>query len=193
MIRGAVLAMAVIAPAAWAPSARSQDAASDRPPTAPTRDVDVLYRAHAGGRDVEQRYRFAHSVEKVRIDTPSPGLYLIVDRGAKHMDMVSEGDRSVLELPYDPAHTMAGVPSDQALQRLGADTVAGVPCTEWRTPDKAGHDVTVCMTADGVMLRARAGATVLVQALSVGYGTLDPAVFAIPAGFKHGTGRGAAP
>lgn len=175
----AVLALVAAAPAAWA---------QDRPQAVPTRDVDVLYRANAGGHPVQQRYRFAFSIEKVRIDTPSPGLYVIVDRGSQHMDMVSEGDRSVLELPYDPARSMAGVGAGRAYDRLGPDTIAGTPCTEWRTADKAGSPVTICMTEDGVLLRARAGATVLVEALRVAYVKQDPAVFAIPAGFARTTG-----
>lgn len=179
MRRWAVLALTIATPA-WA---------QDRPPTAPTRDVDVLYRANTGGRSVEQRSRFAVSAGKVRIDTPSPGLYVIVDRGSQHMDMVSEGDHSVLELPYDPAHTVGGVAPDRAYERLGTDTIAGVACTEWRTADKQGRPVAVCMTGDGVLLRARAGATVLVQALRVAYGPIDPAVFAIPAGYQRGAGR----
>jgi hypothetical protein len=179
MTRWAALALLVAAPA-WA---------QDRPPASPTRDVDVLYRAIAAGQEVQQRYRFALSVEKVRIDTPSPGLYVIVDRGSQHMDMVSEGDRSVLELPYDPAHTMGGVAIDRSFERLGPDTIAGVPCTEWRGAEKAGRAMIVCMTDDGVLLRARTGANVLVQALRVSYAPLDPAVFAIPAGFERNSGR----
>ena len=176
--------------AVWAMFAAAPCWAQDRPPAAPTRDVDVVYRANAGGQAVEQRYRFALSVEKTRIDTPSPGLYVIVDRGSHRMDMVSDGDRSVLELPYDPARTLAGVAPDRAFQRLGADTIAGVDCTEWRAADKADRPMTVCMTGDGVLLRARAGANVLVQALRVSYAPIDPAVFAIPAGYERTAGRG---
>ena len=183
MTRWAALALVIAAPA-WG---------QDRPPTAPTRDVDVVYRASADGKPIEQRYRFALSVEKTRIDTPSPGLYVIVDRGSHRMDMVSEGDRSVLELPYDPAHGLAGIAPDRTFERAGGDTIAGVDCTEWRTADKADRLVTVCMTGDGVLLRARTGATVMVQALRVVYGPIDPAVFAIPAGFQRAPARGAAP
>lgn len=181
MTRWAALALLAAVPA-WA---------QDRPPTAPTRDVDVVYRATAGGHAIQQRYRFALSVEKARIDTPSPGLYVIVDREARHMDMVSEGDRSVLELPYDPARTVAGVAAGRAFERLGTDTIAGVGCTEWRTADKSDRPVTVCMTSDGVLLRMRAGANVLVQAMSVAYGLIDPSVFAIPSGFQRRAGRAA--
>ena len=165
--------------------------AQNRPPAAPTRDVDVLYRAANEGQSVEQRYRFARSVEKVRIDTPSPGLYVIIDRGSQRMDMVSEGDRSVLELPYDPAHTVGGIPLDPSFERVGADTVAGTPCTDWRSPGAAGPPATVCMTSDGVLLRVRAGDAVVAQAVRVTYGPLDPAVFAIPPAFKRMNGRAA--
>lgn len=180
MIRPALL---VLLTALTAGAARAQD----RPPTAPTRDVDILYQASAGGRAVEQRSRFAASVGKVRIDTPSPGLYLIVDRATHHMDMVSDGDRSVLEVPYDPARTVDGVPADRGFERLGADVIAGVPCTEWRTADRSGRPLALCMTEDGVLLRVRAGANVLVRALRVTYGPIDPAVFAIPASYQRHT------
>ncbi len=47
--------------------------AQERPATAPTRDVDVLYRATVGGRAIEQRSRFGVAEQKLRLDTPSPG------------------------------------------------------------------------------------------------------------------------
>jgi len=59
-----------------------------------------------------------------------------------------------------------------------------VPCTEWQTAKSTGRAVTVCMTADGVLLRARADNAVLVQAVRVSYGPIDPSVFAIPAGCR---------
>ena len=99
--------------------------------------------------------------------------------------MVSEADHGVLEMPYDPASTVAGVAPDRAFARVGADVVAGVACIEWQTADRAGRAVTVCMTRDGVLLRARAGAEVLVQALRVDYGAIDPSVFQIPAGYRR--------
>jgi hypothetical protein len=163
--------------------------AQDRPATTPTRDVDVVYRVTAGGHSVEQRTRFGPTQGKVRIDTPSPGLYLVVDHGAHRMDLVSDGDHGVLEMAYDPARAGAGFAPGQNFTRTGADTVAGVPCTEWQTADIAGRTVTSCITADGVFLRARMGATVLVEAIRVAYGPIDPRVFAIPAGYRHTSAR----
>ncbi len=177
--KGAALAAVVAAAPAWAQA--------DRPLTTPTRDVDVVYRASAGGQQVEQRSRFAVQAKKLRIDTPSPGLYVIVDREAKTMDMVSEADRGVVEMPYDPARTVGGVRPDGAYVRGGTDAVAGIPCTEWRTTDSGARPVLVCMTADGVLLRARTGTDVLVQAVRVAYGPIDPGVFRIPPGYARAT------
>lgn len=158
--------------------------AAEKPVTRPTRDVDVTYRAEVGGKPMQQRIRVAAAAGKTRIDTPSPGLYMLVNRGAGTMDMVSDGDRGVIQLPYDPAR-VGGAPEGAAYQRIGTDVVAGLSCTEWRTTDTAGHAVTACFTADGVLLRARAGTHILVQAASVAYGPLDPAIFAVPAGYQR--------
>ena len=179
----AALALFAAAPA-WA---------QDRPTTTPTRDVDVHYRAVAGGRSVEQRSRFAVSARKIRIDTPSPGLYLIVDRGAHTMNMVSDPDRGVLEMAYDPASAVGGFASSLGrggFTRAGTDTVAGQNCTEWQTTDTGGRAVTACFTADGVLLRARAGPNVFVEATRVVYGPIEPAVFAVPAGYKRAAAPG---
>lgn len=190
MMRLAALALLASFPA-WAQDRPATDRpATDRPVTTPTRDVDVVYRAVAGGRPVEQRSRFAATEQKVRIDTPSPGLYLIVDRGAHTMDMVSDADHGVLEMPYDPARTVGGFASGPGsasggFARGGTDIVAGQNCTEWQTADTAGRAVTACFTTDGVLLRARTGPMVLVEAMRVVYGPIEPSVFAIPAGYRR--------
>ena len=162
--------------------------AAERPVTRPTRDVDVTYVATVADKPVTQRMRVAAVAGETRIDTPSPGLYMVVNRGARTMSMVSDADRGVIQLPYDPRNT-DGSADAAAYERLGADVVAGLGCTEWATTDTAGRQVAACFTADGVMLRARTGTQVLVQAASVAYGPLDPAIFAIPAGYQ----RNAAP
>lgn len=158
--------------------------ADERPVTHPTRDVDVTYVATVGGRPVTQRTRTAAGAGLLRIDTPSPGLYMIVHRNAHLMDMVSQADRGVMEVPYDAARA-GGSPESATFRRLGADTVNGLPCTEWATTDTAGRAVAACYTADGVLLRARAGATVLVQATSVVYGPLAAAIFTVPADYTR--------
>lgn len=164
--------------------------AEDAPATRPTRDVDVVYRTNAGGKVVEQRWRYRAADQRLRLDTPSPGLYLIVDRRARTMQMVSDGDRGVLDLRYDPAHVPGrSVSPGHGFVRLGGEVIAGVPCTEWQTADSAGRPTIACLTADGVLLRARTGATVLVQAARVTYGPLDAAAFVPPASYRHSAAR----
>lgn len=159
--------------------------ADERPVTRPTRDVDVVYVATVNGKPVQQRTRTAADAAEIRIDTPSPGLYMILDRDAHTMAMVSDGDKGVIQMPYDPARAIAAPPESAHYRRLGTDTVAGLGCTEWATTDSAGRAVMACFTDDGVMLRARASDRVLVTAAKVAYGRLDPVIFAIPAGYQR--------
>lgn len=161
--------------------------ADERPVTRPNRDVDVTYVATVGGQQMKQRTRTMAGAAEIRIDTPSPGFYMILNRGARTMDMISDADRGVVQMPYDPSAGASGAGSSDAAsyKRLGGATVAGLGCTEWATADNAGHEVAACFTVDGVLLRARAGDTVLVQAASVTYGRLVPAIFAVPAGYQR--------
>lgn len=159
--------------------------ADEHPVTRPTRDVDVVYVATVNGQPVQQRTRTAADAAEIRIDTPSPGLYMILNRDAHTMDMVSDGDKGVIQMPYDPARATALPPEGARYRRLGTETVAGLGCTEWATTDNAGHPVAACFTDDGVMLRARAGDRVLVTAAKVAYGRLDPAIFMVPPGYQR--------
>lgn len=160
--------------------------ADERPLTRPNRDVDVTYVATVAGQQVKQRTRTVAGAGEIRIDTPSPGFYMILSRDAHTMDMVSDADRGVVQMPYDPAAgARGGASADAAYKRLGAATVAGLRCTEWATTDTAGNQVAACFTDDGVLLRARAGERVLVQAASVTFGRLDPTIFAVPAGYQR--------
>jgi hypothetical protein len=47
------------------------------------------------------------------------------------------------------------------------------------------HPVVVCVTADGVLLRARRGERTVLTASRVAYGPQDPALFRLPADYRH--------
>ena len=167
--------------------------AQDRPVTSPTRDVDVTYRAGQGNAVVQQRSRFRASDQRLRVDTPTPGVYAIVDYRSRTLAMVSDAERAVLDMPAPAGAVPGGVAAGQggaAFVRRGTDEVAGLACTEWETTDTAGLPTLACFTGDGVMLRARRGAQVLVVAARVAYGGLDPAAFTVPAGYAHTSSRG---
>lgn len=191
MIRRVLLALLAAASGAASDPVPAR-ADQDRPPAVPTRDVDVTYRAGQGGQAVVQRSRWSAGTQKLRVDTPTPGVYAIADYGAHTLMMVSEPAHGVMDL--DAA--AAGFPGSAAsagagFVRRGGGQVAGLPCTEWETSDRQGQPVVACYTEDGVLLAARHGAQVFVQATRVAYGTLDAAVFAVPPSYSHTSPRSA--
>ena len=170
--------------------------AQERPPTVPTRDVDVTYRMGQGA-SMEQRTRWHASEQRMRVDTPTPGVYMIVDYASRRMSLVSDADRGVLELAAKdgvmpgqlPGQALGQAPGrgNAGFERVGTAQVAGLGCTEWRTLDSQGAATTACITADGVLLRARQGAQVLAEAARVTYGPLDPGAFRVPDGYARAT------
>lgn len=157
--------------------------AQEGPVTTPTRDVDVVYRSAAGPQVLEQRSRYRVADGKLRLDPPSPGVYMILDQRAHTMAVVSAGN--VLDMKLRDNKGPGGFAAGHHFTRGGVDAVAGLACTEWQTVDSQGQPVAVCFTGDGVLLRARRGAAVLLQATRVTYGQLDPAAFVVPPGYTH--------
>ncbi len=174
MRRAAVLAAALLAVQPWGRTA----GAEERPALVPTRDVDVTYRSQPGDTPVEQRSRFSAAAQRTRLDLPTPGLFSIMDYRTSVLSLVSVADRRVLETKRAPGAAGGYV-------RRGEDVVAGLPCTEWEIRDSVGQPAITCVTADGVMLRARRGAQVLAVATRVAYGPQDGALFDVPAGFER--------
>jgi hypothetical protein len=163
----------------WAAGAQAQD----RPLTQPNRDVDVIYWMAGPSAPLEQRLRWGVEAGKLRVDPPSPGLYVIIDTARHSMQAVREGDRSVVQL--DPGQApVPGVAPEGAYVRGGAVDVAGLPCTQWRMRDTAGREVTACLTTDGVLLRVEADGLVLAEAVSVRFGRQPEAVFRVPADYR---------
>ena len=158
-------------------------AAADQPLLRPTSDVDVLYRAVArGGAAIEQRVRWLAAAQTMRIDPPGRDLHVIVDYAARRMSVVQDATRSVTEMaaPNSVTDVLGGRPSAATYTRRGQATVAGRPCTEWQTQDREAHPALICITPDGVMLRAGTPEEVRVSAVSVQYAPQDPAAFRIP-------------
>lgn len=179
MIRAVILASA-LAPAAFA---------AERPPTTPQRDVDVVYvmtSPQPDGPVLKQRMRWSVGPGRLRVDPPSAGLYMIVDYRAKRMAVVKPADRAVLDVSTGGP----GLPGAEAgsYTRRAASQVAGLPCMEWQTTDASGQDTLLCLTADGVMLRASQQGHVLLEATAVTYGPQDPAAFVPPDGYRHVVG-----
>ncbi len=160
--------------------------AANGPVLRPTRDVDITYQlGSADGTPLQERLRWSVTTQRLRVDPPTPGLYVIIDLRARRMDMVRISDRSVIEAAAPTS--VAGLPGDAAssARREGEETVAGLLCTDWAMLDAAGQPTTICLTDDGVLLRARAGGQTLLTATAVHYGPSEPALFAPPADYTR--------
>jgi hypothetical protein len=183
-MRGLAAALLALAPVAAA--------AQERPALIPSRDVDVVYMmvqadAPGGARVVEERLRWAAAAGKLRIDPPIPGMWMVIDSNTRRLATVRDTERSVLEIESPQAMPWPAPTAGAPFQRRGADTVAGVPCTEWLTADMTGAPTLACITDDGVLLRASAAGRVLVEALHLSYAVADPSVFRIPEDYRKVT------
>ena len=123
MIRG-------LLPAALLAAFQACPAHAGRPPITPQRDVDVTYRLVQPVREappLSQRMRWSVATGRLRVDPPSPGLYMIVDYKAKRMAVVKLAERAVLDM----ATSGPGLPGAPAgdYQRQDEAEIAGLRCT----------------------------------------------------------------
>jgi hypothetical protein len=176
-------------------------APGDHPLLRPVHDVDVTYILDAGGPDaagpdaggqnagggtaLHERLRWNAATQALRVDPPTAGLYVIIDLAAGRMSTVRMADKTVIEMAAPD--NVTGMPDGAAADavRRGEDTVAGQACTEWDMTDAAGEPARLCLTADGVLLRARSGGRTLLSAETVQYGPLDADLFRVPAGYTR--------
>jgi hypothetical protein len=157
--------------------------AADAPQIMPTRDVDVIYRIAGPTAPLEQRLRWGISEGKLRVDLPSPGMFVIIDTKTHAVQAVREENRSVTLLPGSAA-ALPGVAPSGVFTRGTDDNVAGLACTNWQTQDTSGRIVLACLTSDGVLLRAVSDGVILVQASQVNFTPQLEAVFRVPADYR---------
>lgn len=155
-----------------------------KPPPVPTRDVDIVYEIATPEGPAAQRLRFSLMRQAFRIDPPGRGLYVIVDQARRRMYTVRDDERSVIDMAA-PTAWMPGIHGGHFLRR-GNDVVAGQPCTDWETNDSERRTVLVCMTLDGVMLRARTaqGATLAIAKMAK-FTPVDEQIFLVPGNYRR--------
>lgn len=191
LLAAAVLGLAWPGPAA---SASAGPDLPDHPFVVPQRDVDVVYvvpvPVPAGSGQgapgaVTQRMRFSTDPLRQRVDPPGRGTYMITDYAAGRLVVVQPDRRLATSLPA-PGGPIApqGVRATGDYRRLQLQAIAGARCTDWATGDQSGNASVVCLTDDGVLLRAMQGGQVLLQAVQVTYGPQPADVFAVPAGYR---------
>ena len=163
--------------------------AQERPILVPTRDVTVAYRAsgQGGGTDIRMSWLPARSM--MRMDLPGGQGWLLVDVQAGTGIMVIEAQRMVMDMPAGqmPPGSLAWSRTAR-YTRDGTGRFANTDCTHWRMEDR-GETARVCLTGDGVMLRAeslsgQAASRGTLEATQVTYGAQDSARFQRPAGFQ---------
>jgi hypothetical protein len=185
-------------------------AAQERPPFSPTRDVAVTYRVENGNQPTTARLAWSAELRALRADLPAdtpasfggvplpPGAWAVVDLRANRAFAADDRTGLVIDLPQLAARAQAG---ERALagaraHREGVSRVAGLPCTVWRLEPPARspgrRPVRVCLTADGVPLRAEEeGRRARAEATSVVYGLQDATRFQPPQGGMAGNMGGA--
>ncbi|MBV9655000.1 MAG: hypothetical protein JOZ42_10600 [Acetobacteraceae bacterium] len=179
--RGAALAVAAL----LLLPLRHATADTVQPRLLPTRDVDVTYEVVQNGHALPQRIRWSAAARLLRVDPPIPGMFVVVDYDRKHMSLVREPEHAVLDMTA-PDSVMTGLQNRLDTTTRGSDeTVAGLPCTNWRTTDPANKPASACITQDGVLLQVRSQDRVVLKATSVRFAPQDAALFRIPDGFTR--------
>jgi len=88
-------------------------AGNDRPVLRPLHDVDVTYQLDAGGGSLlHERLRWDVASQRLRVDPPTVGLYVIIDFVARRMSTVKLTERTVIEMAAPDNAT--GVPDGAA-------------------------------------------------------------------------------
>ena len=170
-------------------------AAMGQPRLIPAGNVEVVYRL--GGAASEQipggapdgvRLQWDAANQRLRAEPIGRPVYVITDLARRIADFVFPAQSAFLEMPLragDPQTLLAG--ADVRFTRRGPGRVLGLDCTEW-TAQSRKLDVTGCVTADGVVLRADGsydGRRGSFEALSVSRAAVAAAQFRPPEGFAR--------
>jgi hypothetical protein len=179
-------------PAALAAVLVSLAAPAVAQPTLPTRDVTIVYRVAGGAHEaipggIGDTVRVSWNAERQRIRVEPQGRpqTLLVDLAAGSVRVIDSGLHSAMKLPVRPKDLDPVRLQDAHLTRHGQATIAGLACTEYATESRRGHG-TVCLTDDGVALRAEGqidGRDGSFTAVSVAYAPLPPTLFDVPQGY----------
>jgi hypothetical protein len=165
--------------------------AADHPLTKPTRDVAVEYRSSAPGQaqndpNATLTMRFASKTGLIRIEGPFASGYAILDPNNSIMTLVMTQQQMYMQRPADTGMWATFQAGNADFKRTGSDTIAGVACTNYDTTIN-GQDGQLCLTGDGVLLRARSSAPDRqrqLEAVKVTYADQPADLFAPPAGYK---------
>lgn len=171
-------------------TAASPCLAEDRALFHPTRDVAVDYRSSGGARDQGGDHtatmHYTTNGNRMRWENPDGKGYMIMDGDNARMTIVMTAQHMYMDQPADPSKMPIFQGNVAHLVKTGTDTVSGLSCTVYEGEMNA-HKGQVCLTDDGVLLRARshdADDPHEMVAVKVTYGTQDASLFQPPPDFK---------
>jgi hypothetical protein len=161
-------------------------AAQERPANIfPAHDVAITYTVIDDQRNTSSviDMHWHQGGQQARIDLPG-NTYAIVDRGADRAMLVMPRQHVVMAIPLSATPVAEFLPDQNAqFTRGGSDTVAGHRCDLWTLRNAQGT-ASVCLTADGVVLRAQGkakdGESGGVMATAVNYAPQPEALFIAP-------------
>ncbi len=166
--------------------------AQEQPSMRPNRDVEVEYRSSGlpqgpvddPGRSVTMR--FSSKSSRIRIDGAEGRGYAILDIGTGRMIIVMAERKMYIDRPADPGMVSMFQATNTAFRKTGTDNVAGVPCTTYDATisERTGQ---VCLTGDGVMLRAKSSQpdrNRVLEAVKVTYTEQPASLFETPPGYQ---------
>ena len=164
-----------------------------QPVVQPTRDVAVQYHivgeSMVGpGQDHLDTIKISYGAggQRMRIEPSGQPAFMIVDKSAGRMMVVMSGQKMYMEMPYDAHRMMDFSPANAKFTPRGTATVAGLTCSEYDVQSQQ-HNGSVCLTSDGVMLRAvsndprHQGS---IEATNVAYGPQPESAFQPPLGYQ---------
>ena len=184
---------AVVLPAACAALALPAAAlAQERPLLQPSRDVTVTYRVDGaaassipGGIDGPLQVSWDSARQRLRAESASRPQVILVDLPKRTATLLDSTMRAAVALPVRERDLQPLTLSGARMTRRGEDKVAGLACTVWDVQSGRGTG-TICVTADGVPLRADGavdGRRGSFTADRVVYGPVAPGLFAPPPGY----------
>jgi hypothetical protein len=163
----AVLASLVVGPVAGA----------EPPQLLPTRDVDITYDVTLPSQPrVRERVRWLAAEQLERVDGPQT----IFNRRTHEITLLTSANRTFrqLDMPRQPQE-----PAPEAtLKRGNESVVAGLHCVDWSWTEDV-ETRTVCITADGVLLRFLVDSKTISEARSVSYRPQPAELFQVPPGY----------
>ena len=168
--------------------------ASAQPPQAvmPNRDVTIVYRlsgdaanAIPGGTPGNVRVDWRAADRRLRVESDGGREILLVDLNAPSVHLIQPNLRAAMVLPVRGRDLQPLTLEGVHLTRKGKATIAGLACTDYAAQSSRGRG-TVCLTDDGVALRANGevdGHPGALTAVSVAFDPVPATAFEVPQGY----------